>query len=114
MVRSLALREKRVGLARGLFRELVVGLANGVGVGVVLAVVGYAFTGNVTLAVILLSSMAAASTIASMIGLMMPLALRFFGADPALASSIFVTMFTDALSFFFLLGTASLVIDRLT
>lgn len=114
MVRSLALREKRVGLARGLFRELVVGLANGVGVGVVLAVVGYAFTGNVTLAVILLSSMAVASTIASMIGLMMPLALRFFGADPALASSIFVTMFTDALSFFFLLGTASLVIDRLT
>ena len=106
MVRSLALREKRVGIARGLFRELLVGLANGLVVGGVLAVVGYAFTQNETLALILLFAMASASMIATLVGQIVPLVLRSVGADPALASSIFVTMFTDGLSFFFLLGTA--------
>jgi len=113
MVRSLALREKRAGIARGLFRELLVGLANGLVVGVLLAIVGFAFTQNLTLSAILLFAMASASMIATIVGQTVPLVLRSLGADPALASSIFVTMCTDGLSFFFLLGTASLVIDRL-
>ena len=113
MVRSLALGDQRVSVRRILARELVVGLTNGLVVGTVLALAGLAFTGNPTLALILLTSMAMASTLATLIGQSVPLVLKALGADPALASSIFVTMFTDGLSFFFLLGTASLVITRL-
>lgn len=113
MVRSLALGDQRVSIPRILAREAVVGLTNGLVVGIVLALAGLLLTGNTTLAVILLTSMAMASTLATLVGQSVPLALRAFGADPALASSIFVTMCTDAMSFFFLLGTASLVITRL-
>lgn len=113
MVRSLALGERRTSLQRVLMREVFIGFANGVVIGAVLALVALLFTGNTTLALILLGSMAAASTLATIIGQMVPLALRAVGADPALASSIFVTMFTDALSFLFLLGTATLAVSRL-
>ena len=113
MVRSLALGDQRVSIRRILAREAVVGLTNGLVVGIVLALAGLLLTGNTTLAVILLTSMAMASTLATLIGQSVPLALKAVGADPALASSIFVTMCTDGISFFFLLGTASLVITRL-
>lgn len=113
MVRSLALGDQRVSIPRILAREAVVGLTNGLVVGMVLALAGLLFTGNTTLAIILLTSMAMASTLATLIGQSVPLALKAVGADPALASSIFVTMCTDGISFFFLLGTASLVITRL-
>lgn len=113
IVRTLAIRGSVDQLWRQLNRELLVGLINGFAVGVVLGVVGWAFTGNLTLAWVLLVTMTGASGLASVVGQLVPVALRTFGADPALASSIFVTMVTDALSFLFLLGIASLVISQL-
>ncbi len=113
IVRTLAIRGSVDQLWRQLNRELLVGLINGFAVGFVLGVVGWAFTGNLTLAWVLLVTMTGASGLASVVGQLVPVALRTFGADPALASSIFVTMVTDALSFLFLLGIASLVISQL-
>lgn len=113
IVRTLAIRGSVDQLWRQLNRELLVGLVNGFAVGIVLGAVGWAFTGNLTLAWVLLVTMTGASGLASVVGQLVPVALRTFGADPALASSIFVTMVTDALSFLFLLGIASLVISQL-
>lgn len=113
IVRTLAIRGSVDQLWRQLNRELLVGLINGFAVGVVLGAVGWAFTGNLTLAGVLLVTMTGASGLASVVGQLVPVALRTFGADPALASSIFVTMVTDALSFLFLLGIATLVISQL-
>ena len=113
LVRALALGEFRVNPWRLFGRELLIGFANGVVVGLVISAIGLLFTGNATLAAVLLVSMTLASTLATLAGQFVPLALRSVGADPALASSIFVTMATDAMSFLFLLGTASLVIGRL-
>ncbi|MCC7366576.1 MAG: magnesium transporter [Dehalococcoidia bacterium] len=113
MVRSLALGERRMSITRILLREVFIGFTNGMVVGVLLGMIAFAFTGNATLAVILVAAMAAASAVATIVGQMVPLGLRALGADPALASSIFVTMCTDAMSFLFLLGGASMVISRL-
>jgi magnesium transporter len=113
LVRALALGEFRMNPWRLFGRELLIGFANGVVVGLVISAIGLLFTGNATLAAVLLISMTLASTLATLAGQFVPLALRSVGADPALASSIFVTMTTDAMSFLFLLGTASLVIGRL-
>ncbi|MEX0782015.1 MAG: magnesium transporter [Dehalococcoidia bacterium] len=113
VVRALALGEIRGNAQRVLAREMLIGLANGIVVGLLLATIGLVVTGNETLAGILLVSMTLASVVATLVGQLVPLALRALGADPALASSIFVTMATDAMSFLFLLGTASLVIGRL-
>jgi magnesium transporter len=112
-VRNLALSGSLGALRNTLYRELVVGFVNGVAVGVVLAVVAFALTQNQTLAAVLFISMALASALATISGQLTPLALQRFGADPALASSIFVTMVTDAMSFLLLLGIAAAVVDRL-
>jgi len=42
--------------------------------------------------------------IAGLVGASIPLGLRALGLDPALASSVLLTTFTDTLGFFFLLG----------
>jgi magnesium transporter len=113
MVRALALREPRKTLLRIILREAVIGMANGIAVGLILGVIGFAIEQNTTVALILFVAMVAASTLAAPIGQLVPLVLRLFRADPALSSSIFVTMFTDGISYFFSLAMAALLISRL-
>ena len=43
----------------------------------------------------------------------MPLGLKLFRIDPAVASSVFVTTVTDVAGFFFLLGLATLMMQYL-
>jgi magnesium transporter len=52
--------------------------------------------------------------VAGAFGALVPLTLRYFRLDPALASGIFLTMITDAMGFLLLLGLATLLIDELT
>jgi magnesium transporter len=47
--------------------------------------------------------------VAGLAGVLVPVALDRFGADPAVASSVFVTMTTDTMGFLAFLGLASLV-----
>ena len=51
--------------------------------------------------------------VATITGYLVPIVLKKFKVDPALASSIFVTTFTDVLGFFFFLGLATLLIQYL-
>jgi magnesium transporter len=113
IVRTLAIRGSVGSLWRQLLRELLVGLTNGFVVGCLLSVVAFIFTGNDVLSLVLLVTMTLASGLATVVGQLVPVILRSVGADPALASSIFVTMMTDAMSFLLLLGIASVVIDQL-
>lgn len=113
-VRSLALREQRMPLPRLLSREWAVGVANGLVVGLMLASVAFLVERNLTLSLILLAAMTGASALAAPIGQVVPLVLRLFRADPALSSSIFVTMFTDGISYLMALALAALLISRLT
>ena len=114
MVRTIALRGSGGPLRTALTRELVVGFANGLVVGCLIAAVAWVFTQNEVLALLLLATMTIASALAAFAGQLVPVLLRSMGADPALASSIFVTMLTDALSFLLLLGLAASVIDQLS
>ena len=52
-----------------------------------------------------------ALTAGCVVGTSMPLLIRRFGADPATASTIFLTMITDSFSFFTFLGLARLLQD---
>lgn len=113
-VRSLALREKRMRLPRLLSREWAVGMVNGLVVGLMLAAVAFLVERNLTLSLILLAAMTGASGLAAPIGHVVPLALRLFRADPALSSSIFVTMFTDGISYLMAFGLAAILISKLT
>jgi magnesium transporter len=108
-VRALALGEInwRAGM-RGIWKEFLVGLGNGLAIGAMTATIVGLWTGQWILAGILLAAMTGNLIIAGVAGGLVPLVLERFGFDPAVASSIFVTTFTDTGGFFLFLGMATL------
>lgn len=89
-------------------KEMLVGLGNGAANGLLtMAVVGF-WTGDWVMATILFFAMIFNLVIAGIAGGLVPLILEKFGFDPAIASSIFVTTFTDVGGFFSFLGLATL------
>ncbi len=108
-VRALALGEINwhAGM-RGIWKEFLVGLGNGLAIGAMTATIVGLWTGQWMLAGILLAAMTGNLIIAGVAGGLVPLVLERFGFDPAVASSIFVTTFTDTGGFFLFLGMATL------
>ena len=48
--------------------------------------------------------------VAAVVGTLIPIALKTFRVDPAIASSVIITTFTDVFGFFSFLGLATLLI----
>lgn len=94
-------------------KELLLGLANGLLVGVSAGVGMYLLAsqqGNsdaIHLALIVVAAMTASCAVSGISGALVPLALKRMGADPATASSIFLTTATDVASMGLLLGLAT-------
>ncbi len=107
-VRALATRDLDIHNSwRIIRREAGVGLLNGVLFGILIGTVaGLWFQdpniGGIIAAAMLINMMAAALG-----GIMVPLLLDKFGADPAVASAVFVTTITDIIGFFSFLGLAT-------
>ena len=113
-VRSIALGDLDVGdIVRASRKEIVVGFANGLAVGVVAGAAVYVWEPNVALAVVLGAALTLSIALATIIGVAIPLGLKWFKVDPALAANIFVTGATDILSFLLFLGFAALAIDQI-
>ena len=109
VVRGIALGELTWGNARkALLKEMVVGIGNGVVLGLAAALVVWATRGNPTLGIILGLAMVVNLFVAAAAGTLVPLGLRAANVDPALASSVFITTMTDVFGFFSFLGLASL------
>jgi magnesium transporter len=81
---------------------LINGLANGIVVGLVAALVGE----GARLGLVVFLAMTGNLLVAGFAGAFIPIVLQRFGIDPAIASSIFVTTFTDVCGFLLLLGLA--------
>jgi magnesium transporter len=92
---------------RAITREIRVACLNGVTVAAVIGLAVGLFFHNALLGGVIASAMVANIVIAGLAGVMMPLALDRAGADPAVASSIFVTMVTDSMGFLIFLGLAT-------
>ena len=93
---------------RPLGKELVVGILNGAACGVVTSVVVYFMYHNIFLSLIVIMAMIGNLIVSAFFGFLVPVVLKKLHADPAVASSIFVTTATDVLGFFIFLGLASL------
>ncbi len=108
-VRALAMRELDGGrLKRLIRREMVVGFANGVIFAILLGIVTALRYGNVGLGVVIGMAMVINMIVAGTFGILVPLTLDKFKADPAIASAVFVTTITDIVGFFAFLGIAGL------
>ena len=91
-------------------KELLVGLTNGLAVGLIVGVVA-SFTGNgYMLGIVVFLAVWGNIMIAGIAGASIPLMLDRLGLDPAVASSVFVTAFTDMFGYFLILGLASVMI----
>jgi magnesium transporter len=108
IVRGIALGELTWSNSRkALLKEALVGMGNGVVLGVVAAVVVWAWRGNPTLGLLLGLAMVINMFVAATAGTLVPLGLRAANVDPALASSVFITTMTDMFGFFSFLGLAT-------
>lgn len=112
-LRGMTLNEIRVGRAGKLMlKEAWLGLLNGFLVGVVAAFGMYAIARMqhnaqaLPLALITLVAMALSSVASGVAGSAVPMVLKKAGADPAMASSIFLTTATDVVSMGLFLGLA--------
>ena len=114
VVRSLALgRVELRDVGRVLRRELVIGVINGITIGLLVGVVVFAWKGNVALGVVAGVAMLLNMATAVLAGVLVPLSLRAIRQDPALASGVLVTTFTDVLGFLFFLGLATLMVESI-
>ncbi len=114
IIRDLALGE--IGVEDGrkaLIKEVILGLINGVAIGVVVGLIGWWWKGSAVLGAVVGAAMVLNMLAAALSGVMIPYSLKALKIDPALASSIFVTTVTDVAGFFFFLGLASLAMQWL-
>ncbi len=107
-VRSIAVEGPSSRAMEVVLREVVVGMINGMALGATAALVAWLVpNGNPRLGLVVLAAMWGNLVVAGFAGSFVPAVLDRFGVDPAIASSIFVTTFTDMCGFFLLLGLAS-------
>jgi magnesium transporter len=106
-VRALATNQlTRSNSWRAVWREVRVALLNGVSVALVIGVGVSLVFHNPALGAVIAAAMMTNIVIAGFAGVMVPLTLERAGADPAVASSVFVTMTTDSMGFLVFLGLA--------
>ncbi len=107
-VRALATNQLTASnLWRAVRRELGIALLNGATVAVVIGIAVSLLFANPQLGAVIALAMLANIVIAGLAGVFVPLTLERMQADPAIASSIFVTMTTDSMGFLVFLGLAS-------
>lgn len=114
IVRGIALGELTWGNSRkALLKEGLVGVGNGLSCGVLAAGISWFFQGNPTLGLVLAMAMIINMFIAASAGTLIPLGLRALKVDPALASSVIITTFTDVFGFLSFLGLGTLFLRYL-
>jgi magnesium transporter len=116
-LRGMTLGELKAGREKMLIsKEAWLGLLNGALVGLVAGIGMFVYarmqgTDNaLTLGLAVWAAMVMSCIISGVAGALIPLALKRLGADPATASSIFLTTATDVASMGFFLGLATLLI----
>ncbi len=88
-------------------KEFLVGLINGAANGMIVFIFALWYDGNPMLGVVLFLAMTGNLVVAGLTGAGIPLILKRVGIDPAVASSIIITTFTDCIGFLLPLWLAS-------
>lgn len=115
-LRGMTLGELKAGAGgRTLNKEAALGFTNGALVGLTAGIGMYIYAtwhqtaeSPLKLAAVVFIAMTCSCFLSGVAGVMVPLTLKKFGADPATASSIFLTTATDVASMGFFLGIATL------
>ena len=113
MVRGIALGQVGASNIKPLlWKEARVALLNGIVLGTILALIVLLWFHSIGLSVVIFVALTCNLVLAAIAGVLVPVALKRAGYDPALASGIFLTTVTDVMGFFTFLGLATLVLLR--
>ncbi|MFT4046478.1 MAG: magnesium transporter [Solimonas sp.] len=111
MIRGLALGQIGWHNWQPLLRkELAVAAVNGVLWAIVVGTTAWIWFHSGALALVVGMAIIINQTIAALAGIFVPLTLKKFGVDPALAGSVILTTFTDVCGFFSLLSLGTLIL----
>ncbi len=114
---ALSMREMALGVVNPwdltyvLFKEVAVGVVNGIVLGALLSVIGTFATGDYRLGIIVGIALSANTVVSVTLGGTLPLMLKRINIDPATASSPMLTTVLDFGGFFLVLGLASLMLS---
>lgn len=112
VVRGIALGELTfLNARRVVWKEFMTGAVNGLVLGLVAAGLAYAWKGVPILGVVVALAIVGNLCIAALVGVLIPLGLKWCGVDPAIASAVVLTTFTDCCGFFFFLGLLTLLLS---
>jgi magnesium transporter len=116
---GVSMRELSLGLTRPidlfhvLKKELGVGVINGIALGILIGIVAWVWKDNAFLGVVIGLALAINTIVAVSIGGTVPLMLKNFGIDPAVAAGPLLTTVTDMAGFFLVLSLATLFMPQL-
>ena len=110
-VRALATKELTTGSAlRAVGKESLVGLINGILFAVLVGIIAWAWFDDMRIGGVLATAMVVNLLVAGLAGALIPIGLDRAGADPAVASAVFLTTITDVVGFFCFLGLGAWVL----
>lgn len=109
VLRGLTLEQINSSNLRWLFkRELAVAILNGFVLAILIGASTLIWFGDITLAILIAAALIINLISSVVAGILVPIALRRFNQDPAIAGSVVVTTVTDVVGFVSFLGLATL------
>jgi len=111
ITRGIALGELTIhNTWQAITKEITVGLINGIIIGSITCIIAYLVKGDPRIGFVLAVAMVCNMFIAGLVGSMIPVILKSLKIDPALASSVIITMLTDIGGYISFLGLASILL----
>ncbi len=117
---AVSMRELTLGLIRPgeylrvVWKEGILGMVNGCVLGLLLGMVAFFWKDNIWLGLVVGCALAFNTVVSVLLGGLVPLLMKRFKIDPALASGPILTTCTDMCGFFLVLNLASMALAKLT
>ena len=104
-IRAIATKElSSRNLVKIVTKEFIIGILNGFIFAIISGVIVYLWFNEFNLSLLISLSMILNMMVAGLFGILVPVTLKNFNVDPAIASSVFVTTITDVIGFLSFLG----------
>ena len=104
-IRAIATKELTSGnLTQIVTKEFIIGILNGLIFAVITGIIVQLWFKEINLTILIAVSMVLNMMVAGLFGILVPVSLKKFNIDPAIASSVFVTTITDVIGFLSFLG----------
>ena len=104
-IRAIATKDISKGnLGKIISKEFIIGILNGLIFALITGLIVQFWFKEINLSILIACSMVLNMIVAGLFGILVPISLKKFNIDPAIASSVFVTTITDVVGFLSFLG----------